>query len=115
MKLKISYPNILPFVGGIIGVAMGVSYYIGIMISQLFIGRPSSTWILGVLWLPVFLLKPGLVGVLLGSIVWFLLRPFHQPRSLSPTEIKAIKLLLILLMSASAAAGVIKIIKGVLR
>ena len=110
MKIKLLYPNILPIVGGIIGVAMAGSYYLGIMISQLFIGQPSSTWILGVFWLPVLVLKPGLVGVLLGSIVWLFVRPFHRPRSLTTSEIRAIKLLLVLLISASAVTGVIKIV-----
>lgn len=110
--MKISYPNILPLVGGIIGLAMGSSYYISIMISQLFIGRPSSTWILGVFWLPIFLIKPVLIGIFIGSIAWLIIRFFHLPRSLAPTEIKAFKILLILLMIASAAAGIIKIIRS---
>ena len=110
--MKISYPNILPIAGGIVGLAMGLSYYLSIMISQLFIGRPSSTWILGVFWLPVFLIKPGLIGILIGSIAWLIIRPFHLPRPLAPAEIKAFKILLVLLMIASAAAGVIKIARG---
>lgn len=109
--MKISYPNILPIAGGIIGVAMGASYYLSIMISQLIIGRPSSTWILGVFWLPVFLLKPMLIGLLIGSIAWLIIRPFHIPRPLAPTEIKAFKIFFVLLMVASATAGVMKFFK----
>lgn len=112
MLEKISYPNILPLAGGIIGVAMGLSYYLSIMISQLFTGRPSSTWILGVFWMPIFLIKPVLIGTLIGSIAWLIIRSFHLPRPLASTEIKGFKILLVLLMIASAAAGVIKITRG---
>jgi len=110
--MELKYPNILPFAGGIFGISMGVSYYLGIMISQLFIGRPSSTWILGVFWLPFFVLKPGLVGFLIGSILWLLHRSFYHPRILLPKDIKFIKSSLVLLIFFSTAAGVIKIIKG---
>ena len=110
--MKISFPNILPIAGCIIGVAMALSYYISIMVSQLIIGRPSSTWILGVFWLPIFVLKPGLVGLLIGSLAWVLVRPFHLLRPLAPTEIKAFKIFLVILVLASAVAGVIKIAKG---
>ena len=110
MKIKLLYPNNLPIMGGIIGVAMAVSYYLGIMIPQLFIGRPSSTWVLGIFWLPVLVLKPGLVGGLLGSIVWLFIRPFHRPRPLTTSEIRAIKLFRVLLISASAIVGVVKFI-----
>ncbi len=113
--MKISYPNILPIAGGIVGLAMGLSYYLSIMISQLFIGRPSSTWILGVFWLPVFILKPGLIGILIGSLAWLFIRPFNLPRPLAPTEIKASKKFLALLIIASAVAGVIKIVRGAAR
>lgn len=112
MLTKIPYPRILPLAGGIVGFAIGLSYYISIMISQLFIGRPSSTWILGVFWLPIFLIKPVLIGVLVGLIVWLIIRSFYVPRPLTPTEIKAFKTILILLVIASAAAGVIKIVRG---
>jgi hypothetical protein len=112
MLTKISYPNILPLAGGIAGLAMGLSYYLSIMISQLFIGRPSSTWILGVFWLPIFLIKPVLIGILVGSIAWLIIRFFHVPRPLTPTEIKTFKTILVLLVVASAAAGVIKIVRG---
>jgi hypothetical protein len=115
MLMNISYPNILPIAGGIIGVAMALSYYLSIMISQLIIGRPSSSWILGVFWLPVFVLKPGLIGFLLGSLAWLLIRPFHLPRPLALTEVKAFKIFLALLMVASATAGVIKIVRGIAR
>jgi hypothetical protein len=94
MSMKISYSNVLPIAGVIIGITVAVSYYLGIMIPQLFIGRPSLTWILGIFWLPVLVVKPGLVGGLLGSIVWLFIRPFRQPRSLTTSEIRAIKLLL---------------------
>jgi len=109
MLMKISYPNILPFAGGIVGLAMGLSYYLSIMISQLFIGRPSSTWILGIFWLPIFLIKPVLIGILVGAIAWLIIRFFHTPRPLTPTDIKTFKTIVVLLMIASAAAGVIKI------
>lgn len=115
MLMKISYPNILPIAGGIVGLAMGLSYYLSIMISQLFIGRPSSTWILGVFWLPIFLIKPVLIGILAGSIAWLVIRFFQLPRPLAPTEIKAFKIVFVLLMVASAVAGVIKIVRGVAR
>jgi hypothetical protein len=112
MLIKTSYPNILPLAGGIIGLAMGLSYYLSIMISQLFIGRPSSTWILGIFWLPIFLIKPVLIGILIGSIAWLIIRSFQLPRPLTPTEIKAFKIFLVLLVIVSAATGFIKIIKG---
>jgi len=110
--MKISYPNILPLAGGIVGLTIGLSYYLSIMISQLFIGRPSSTWILGVFWLPIFLIKPVLIGVLIGSIAWLVIRSLHAPRLLTPTEIKTFKTIVVFLVIASAAAGVIKIVIG---
>jgi len=110
--MKISYPNILPLAGSIVGLAMGLSYYLSIMISQFFIGRPSSTWILGVFWLPIFLIKPVLIGLLIGSIAWLIICFLHTPRPLTPTEIKAFKALVVFLMIASAVAGVIKIARG---
>ncbi len=113
MLSKISYPNILPIAGGIVGLAMGLSYYLSIMISQLFIGRPSSTWILGVFWLPIFLIKPVLIGILIGSIAWLIIRFFQAPRPLTPTDIKTFKIIIVFLMIVSAAAGVIKIARGV--
>ena len=112
MLTKISYPNILPLAGGIAGLAIGLSYYLSIMISQLFIGRPSSTWILGVFWLPIFIIKPVLIGILVGSIAWLIIRLLHMPRPLTVTEIKAFKTILVLLVIASAAAGVIQIVRG---
>jgi hypothetical protein len=110
--MRISYPNILPIAGGIVGIAMALSYYLSVMIAQLFIGRPSSTWILGIIWLPVFLIKPGLVGLLIGSLAWLLIRPFRVSRLLLPTEIKAFKIFICLLLIGSVVAGVIKVAKG---
>lgn len=92
---------------------MALSYYISIMVAQLIIGRPSSTWILGVFWLPIFVLKPGLIGFLIGSLAWLFIRPFHLPRPLAPTEIKAFKIFLAFLLVASATAGFIKILRAV--
>ncbi len=109
--MRISYPNIIPVAGGIAGLAIGISYYLGIMISQLFIMRPPSTWIIGLLWLPVLVVKPGLIGFVVGLIVWLLIRPFHKPRSLSSNELKALKIFFALLIVVSAAIGVAKIIK----
>ena len=111
MLTKISYPNTLPLAGGIVGLAMGLSYYLSIMISQLIIGRPSSTWVLGIFWLPIFLIKPVLIGILVGSIAWLIIRSFYMPRSLTPTEIKKFKTILVLLMIASAGAAVIEIVR----
>ena len=113
MNVKILYPTILPIAGGIIGFAMGLSYYLGIMISQLFIGRPPSTWIIGVLWLPVLIFKPSMIGFLIGSGAWLVIRPFHRPRTLLPTESRLLKIVMALLMTVSAAAGIIKLIKEV--
>ena len=110
--MKISYPNILPLAGGIVGLSMGLSYYLSIMISQFFIGRPSSTWILGVFWLPIFLIKPVLIGILVGSLAWLIIRFFRTPRPLTPTEIKTFKTIVILLLVVSVAAAVIKIYRG---
>lgn len=111
MKLRLSYPNSLPIIGGIAGSLMSVSYYLGIMFSQLFVGRPPSTWILGFFWLPVFIFKPALIGLLIGSATWLMFRPFNSPRPLSPTEAKILKMFLIFLISTSALAGIIKIVK----
>ncbi len=108
--MKLKYPNVFSFVGGIIGLSMGASYYLSIMISQLFIGRPSSTWIIGIFWLPFFILKSGLAGFLIGLILWLLHHFFYSPRALSPTEIKIIKISLVFLICSAAAAGIIKIV-----
>jgi len=108
-SLKLRYPTVLPVAGGIISGGMGVGYYIGVMISQLFIGRPSSTWILGIFWLPFFLIKPILGGILIGAIAWLIIRFFCQPHPLTPSEIRTFKKMFILLMILSAVVGVLKI------
>jgi hypothetical protein len=113
--MKLKYPNILPFVGCLFGISMGLSYYLGIMFSQLLIGRPSSTWILGVFWLPFFVLKPAILGFLIGSILWLLHFKFYQPRILLLKDIKMIKFSLLFIVFLSTAAGVIKITKGIWR
>jgi len=110
MIKKILYPRILPLIGGIIGVAMGLSYYLSIMIAQFFIGRPSSTWILGIYWLPIFLVKPVLFGVLIGVLAWLIISYFKKPRPLTQADIKNFKVLIIFLIFVSAAAGIMKII-----
>jgi hypothetical protein len=109
MELKL--PKVLPFMCGIIGLLMGASYYLSIMISQFFIGRPSSTWILGIFWLPIFVLKPGLVGFLIGLLFGFFHHFFYHQRTLLPSDIKIIKVSMILLCCFSAIAGVIKIVQ----
>lgn len=90
---------------------MGLSYYMSFMFSQLFVGRPSSTWILGFLGLPVIILKPALIGLLLGSITWLLFRPFHRPRPLLTGEFKIVKGVIVFLIIASAATGIAKTTK----
>jgi len=111
IRERILYPHILPIAGCISGLAAAMSYYLSIMISQLFISHPPSTWILGLFWLPVLCLKPGLVGLVIGAIGWLIIRPFHRPRILLPTEIRTFKIFLKLLIVVSAVAGLMKIIK----
>jgi multisubunit Na+/H+ antiporter MnhE subunit len=55
-------------------------------------------------------MKPGLVGFLIGFIFWLFHRFFYHQRILLPADIKIIKLIMILLCSIAATAGVIKIV-----
>ena len=100
----------LPLIGGIIGVAMGLSYYLSIMISQLFIDRPSSTWILGAYWLPYFLIKPLLIGVLIGIFILIASGIFKKIRLLMQIEKKYFYILIVILIIVSAIGGIVKII-----
>lgn len=100
----------LPLICGIIGIAMGLSYYLSIMISQLFIGRPSSTWILGIYWLPYFLIKPLLLGVIVGIFVLMALSFFKKKQFLIQIEKKYFYILIVFLIIISAIGGIVKII-----
>jgi hypothetical protein len=106
----ISFPNCLPLVFAGIGCLVGVSYYIGIMITQLFVGRPSSTWIIGIFWLPILTYKHTLVGLFLGCIAWCLVKIFHRPQHLSMTARKSLWLIVVSLMLLSATFGGYKIV-----
>jgi len=70
---------------------MSTSYYIGIIFSQFVIGRPSSTWILGIFYLPLLVFKASIIGLAIGLKTWLLLRPFYQSRPFSIVEIKVLK------------------------
>ena len=63
-------------------------------------------------WLPIFLIKPVLIGVLAGAAAWLVIRFFQLSRPLAPTEVKTFKIVLVILTGGSAAAGVIKIVRG---
>ena len=97
--------------GAMAGALISAGYYLSIMFSQLFVGRPSSTWVIGFVWIPILVLKPAFIGLLIGITAWIILRPLYSVRLLSATEVRIIKWILILLIFASAAAGVIKISK----
>jgi len=109
MRIKLSFPGSIPFIAAIVGALISASYYLAIMFSQLFIGRPSSTWILGLFWVPVLVFKFGIIGLTIGLIVWLLLRPFYQSRPFSIVEIKVLKIATSVLVLVSVAAGIFKI------
>jgi hypothetical protein len=115
MKIKLSFPNSLPLVGIILGAAIPLGYYLGIMISQLFFTRMRSTWILGIFWLPFLAFKPALIGLMVGSVLWFLTRPFRKSRPLTETEVKALKISLVLVILLSASVGTANILREVAR
>jgi hypothetical protein len=81
------------------------------MISQFFIGRPSSTWILGVFWLPIFLFKPGLIGLLVGVVLRVVFMRFYDTHEMTAHGIKVLKIIFAILIVSSVAAGTWKIIK----
>lgn len=109
--MKIKFPNGLPVIGAVFGLSVGAGYYLSIMISQFFIGRPSSTWILGVFWLPIFILKPGLIGLLVGFVLRVVLKRFYGSHEMTAHGIKVLKIIFVIVIVSSVAAGTWKIIK----
>jgi hypothetical protein len=114
-KSILSFPNYIPLILAGIGCLVGVSYYLGIMITQLFVGRPLSTWIIGIFWLPFLTYKHTLVGLFLGCFAWCLVKIFHRPQQVSMTARKTLWILVVSLMLLSATFGGYKIVMLVKR
>ena len=93
------------------GLGAGAAYYLSIMISQFSIGRPSSTWILGVFWLPILILKPGIIAFVVGWVLRIVLMRFYEQHEIYTHGIKILKLLFIVLIAGSIVAGTWKIYK----
>jgi hypothetical protein len=105
-----SFPSNLPLIGAGLGCLVGVAYYLGIMFTQLFVGRPPSTWIIGIFWLPFLTYKHALVGLFLGCFAWCLVKIFHRPQQVSKTVRKRLWFLVVSLMFVSATLGGYKIV-----
>jgi hypothetical protein len=100
-------------IGAFFGLSAGTAYYLSIMISQLFVVRPPSTWILGIFWLPLLVLKPCIIGLLLGVVLRFLLmlRGLSSPREMTEKGRRILRIVFIILMTASIIAGTWKILR----
>ena len=107
--MKLHFPKSLPFISAVFGLGASAAYYLSIVISQFFIGRPSSTWILGVFYVPILILKPGIIALLGCLVLRLILSRFYEQREISTHSIKILKSIFITVIVCSALAGTWKI------
>lgn len=109
------YPNSLPAICGFIGLVISASYYLSLMVFELVLAEPTSTWILGIFWLPFLVYKPAIIGFLIGFIIWLPLRILHKPRPISDIEAKYLKILILLSVLLPVVIGFSEIIIAISR
>jgi hypothetical protein len=109
MKIFLKFPDNLPLIGVIWGFSIGLSYFGSLMFGELIIGRPSSTWAIGLLWLPAYAALPAIGGLALGFAFKLLFRKLNIFHELPAISLLLLILPLIFSMYVSTSIGLKKI------
>jgi hypothetical protein len=105
--MKLKYPNSLPFVFAALAAIPFVCYYFALMFGELFFGRPSSTWAIGFVWIPVMVFRPALVGFIFGSLFWIFSR-WRKKTGEVPRRVSYLLLGFVILLSLSGVGTGLK-------
>jgi hypothetical protein len=81
------------------------------MLGELFIGRPSSTWAIGIVWLPYLIAKPTIIGVGIGILLWSLFKLLKIAGEMPQSGTRILSIVIVVLCVPSIIAGIAKIKK----
>ncbi|MFZ3092106.1 MAG: VCBS repeat-containing protein [Nitrospirota bacterium] len=103
--MKLKYPNSFPLICTGIAAIPFLCYYFALMFGELFFGRPSSTWVIGFVWIPFLVFRPALIGLIVGFIIWMVFHWLKISGEIQKKGFYSLLALLILISISSVALG----------